>query len=119
LQLLLRMGVDARRCACRTSSAHELYCLASIHVQDIVLYERMSWEAAFTLAGQHSADVSLLAFSKNGGSCARGETAGLCLQCLSHDNKTWEWLPYIFCRVQKAAVAGWPAFAASILGLPS
>lgn len=33
---------------------------------DIVLYERMSWEAAFSLAGQHSADVSLLAFSPNG-----------------------------------------------------
>ncbi len=33
---------------------------------DIVLYERMSWEAAFSLAGQHSDDVSLLAFSPNG-----------------------------------------------------
>lgn len=31
-----------------------------------MLYERMSWEAAFSLAGQHSADVSLLAFSPNG-----------------------------------------------------
>ena len=34
---------------------------------DVVLYERMSWEAAFNLSGQHSGDVSLLAFSKNGG----------------------------------------------------
>jgi WD40 repeat protein len=33
---------------------------------DIVLYERMSWETAFSLSGQHSGEVSLLAFSKNG-----------------------------------------------------
>jgi WD40 repeat protein len=33
---------------------------------DIVLYERMSWELAFSLTGQHSAAISLLAFSKNG-----------------------------------------------------
>ena len=33
---------------------------------DIVLYERMSWENAFSLSGQHSGEVSLLAFSKNG-----------------------------------------------------
>ncbi|PSC69197.1 WD repeat and HMG-box DNA-binding 1 isoform B [Micractinium conductrix] len=33
---------------------------------DVVLYERMSWEPAFSLSGQHSADVSLVAFCKNG-----------------------------------------------------
>ena len=40
---------------------------------DVVLYERMSWEAAFALAGQHTADVSALAFSRNG---ARVATLG-------------------------------------------
>ncbi|KAL4439932.1 hypothetical protein ABPG75_002933 [Micractinium tetrahymenae] len=33
---------------------------------DVVFYERMSWEAAFSLGGQHTGAVSLVAFSKNG-----------------------------------------------------
>lgn len=33
---------------------------------DVVLYERMSWDAAFSLGGQHAGAVSLVAFSKNG-----------------------------------------------------
>ena len=47
---------------------------------DVVLYERMSWEPAFSLSGQHSADVSLVAFCKNG-------APRLCLaraSCLAH-----------------------------------
>ena len=42
---------------------------------DVVLYERMSWEVAFALAGQHTADVSALAFSRNGAG-GRGGVGG-------------------------------------------
>lgn len=38
---------------------------------DVVLYERLSWDVAYTLKGEHSAPVSLLAFSKNGAGAAR------------------------------------------------
>ena len=62
-----------RRAARRVPAARAVQPPAALAVRaaravqgDIVLYERMSWEAAFSLAGQHTADVSLLAFSPNG-----------------------------------------------------
>ncbi len=38
--------------------------------KDIMLYERLSWSVAYELKGGHSANVHLVAFSKNGGSGA-------------------------------------------------
>lgn len=49
---------------------------------DIQLYERMSWEAVCSLGGQHTAHVSLLAFSANGAPApGRARSQGLARCC--------------------------------------